>query len=395
MDGNRNHEKMIYITAGALSCIGCIAMMACPSVALSAARKGISLWASSVFPALLPFFICANFMTSLGIPQMIGKVLERPFRRMFNVPGVASFVFTVSITSGYPMGAKLIGDLGRSGEITRNEARRMLSFCSTSGPLFMLGAVGAGMLTSPAAGSVIALSHYIGAIINGFLYRFMVGPNDRRPILTRNKTDTQTFDKRTSKTDTVLDLFTEAMLSAFRSLFIICGYVVLFMLITDLMQYSGVLGMIRSAAAQGFIKGLFEMTVGCSSIAESSGMPLLYQCIICSFLISFGGLSVFAQSMSMLSGLRIGATFYLAAKLAHGLFAACAAAVIGSVLLQSETLMTWAFHREDIIRSLGFLYQLLFSTKMVIMVVVLFISVIFIDKAARRLHERFRNHRGV
>jgi sporulation integral membrane protein YlbJ len=394
MDGNRTNKKIIYITAGALSCIGCIAMMACPSVALSAAKKGITLWASSVFPALLPFFICANFMTALGIPQVIGKALERPFRRMFDVPGVASFVFTVSITSGYPMGAKLIGDLGRSGEITRNEARRMVAFCSTSGPLFMLGAVGAGMLASPAAGTVIALSHYVGAILNGFLYRTMV-PKDMR-LADKKWVDPKNIKKsHGTGTENMLDLLTEAMLSAFRSLFLICGYIVLFMLLTDLIQYSGALNRIDSESVRGLIKGLFEMTVGCSSIAGSDELKLLYQCIICSFLISFGGLSVCAQSMSMLSGLRIGTSFYLTAKLAHGLFAASVAAVIGPLLLHSESLMAWAFQREEIISRLGFIYQLLFSTKMVIMVVVLFFATILFNKAARSLYERFRNHRGV
>ena len=53
--------------------------------------------------------------------------------------------------------AKLIGDFGKSEIITLHDAKRMLTFCSTSGPLFMLGAVGAGMLSSPAAGAVIAL----------------------------------------------------------------------------------------------------------------------------------------------------------------------------------------------------------------------------------------------
>jgi hypothetical protein len=96
----RNKKRTVYILAGALSCIGCLVMMAFPSIALNAARKGIALWASSVLPALLPFFICANFMTALGLPAQIGRILERPFRNLFGAPGVSAFVFSVSITSG-------------------------------------------------------------------------------------------------------------------------------------------------------------------------------------------------------------------------------------------------------------------------------------------------------
>ena len=53
MSGKGNKKK--YIVAGVLSSAGCLAMMAYPAIALNAAQKGISLWASSVLPALLPF----------------------------------------------------------------------------------------------------------------------------------------------------------------------------------------------------------------------------------------------------------------------------------------------------------------------------------------------------
>ena len=45
-------------------------MVAFPSIALASARKGISLWLSNVLPALLPFFICANFLQNIGIIRM-------------------------------------------------------------------------------------------------------------------------------------------------------------------------------------------------------------------------------------------------------------------------------------------------------------------------------------
>ena len=54
--------KRKRITAGILALICCFFMVAFPVVALSSARKGISLWMSNVLPALLPFFICANFL---------------------------------------------------------------------------------------------------------------------------------------------------------------------------------------------------------------------------------------------------------------------------------------------------------------------------------------------
>jgi sporulation integral membrane protein YlbJ len=388
MNRNPIKKKKIYILAGTLSCIGCLVMMAFPSIALSAAQKGITLWASSVLPALLPFFICANFMTALGLPAYIGRIFEKPFQKLFGAPGVSAFIFSISITSGYPMGAKLIGDFGRSGAVTRNEARQMLTFCSTSGPLFMLGAVGAGMLASPAAGAVIALSHYIGALLNGLIYRLFLSnkPGVRGVSATGRINITK---------GSLLELFTDSMISSFRSLGIICGYIVLFMMITDFIQYSGVLEPLRTDYGRSFIKGCLEMTVGCSGIADSAEANLLFKCVLCSFLISFGGISVYAQSMSMLSGLNIGSVYYFITKLSHGVLAGAVALFVGPHLLNMEILEAWTLQREELVKSLGFIYQLLFSTKMVIMVVFLFLATILLDKLIRRIHERFRNHSGV
>lgn len=373
--------------AGVLSCIGCLVMMAFPSIALSAAQKGIALWASSVLPALLPFFICANFMTALGLPVYIGRVFEKPFQKLFGAPGISAFVFTVSITSGYPMGPKLIGDFGRTGSITRSEAKRMLTFCSTSGPLFMLGAVGAGMLGSSAAGAVIALSHYLGALLNGLLYR--VFSSDHPP---QKK---GTVNTAAIKKGSLLDIFTDSMISSFRALGIICGYIVLFMMISDFLQYCGILNVFQTDWSKGLVKGCLEMTVGCSSISRIGDLTLQYQCILCTFLISFGGLSVYAQSMSMMAGLNIGSLYYLMIKLSHGLLSGLIAWLAGPVILGSETVFAGAFCREDIISGLGFFYQLLFSTKMVIMIVFLFLFTILVDQAIRRIHERFRDHSGI
>jgi sporulation integral membrane protein YlbJ len=326
-------------------------------------------------------------MSALGLPTYIGRIFERPFQKIFGAPGLSAFVFSVSITSGYPMGAKLIGDFGKSKMITQGEAKRMLTFCSTSGPLFMLGAVGAGMLGSTAAGAVIALSHYFGALLNGLVYRIF---SPRQPISSGKRADSVVRIK-----GNLLDLFTDSLFTSFRALGIICGYIVLFMMITEFIQFSGILNYLHTGYAKGFAKGLLEMTIGCSSIAQSRELTLLFQCVLCSFLISFGGFSVFAQSMSMLSGLNIGPGYYLFTKLTHGFLAGIIAWLIGPAILNMSTIGVGAFGRQEVISHLGFISQLLFSTKMVIMIVFLFLITILIEKTLRRIHESRRNHSGV
>ena len=83
-----------------------------------------------------------------------------------SLDGLSAWAFNV-----LPSGAKMVADLYLQGKITKNDAFKMTSFCSTSGPMFIVGAVGAGMFKSAKIGYILFLSHAIGAILNGLIYR--------------------------------------------------------------------------------------------------------------------------------------------------------------------------------------------------------------------------------
>lgn len=374
--------------AATIAIVFSLAMVFFPAIALNSAKKGFDLWVGVVLPALLPFFICANFMVKLGIPSIIGRFFENFFQKMFGVPGSSAFVFIVSISSGYPMGPKVIGDLVRRGEITNLEAEQMLTFCSTSGPLFMLGAVGIGMLHSPQAGVVIALAHYMGALLNGIAFHLF-------SVLFHRKNNYRTGRIRKYRSDRfrgedVVDLnlmnaFTESVLSAMKTLGIICCYIILFMMATDFMDRMGLLSVLKADYAPGLIKGMMEMTVGSNAIAGSMELGIKMKCVIITFLISFGGLSTLAQSISVLEGATIRAGKFVISKLTHGIFASFVAYAIFPHIFNQITMSVGAFGFSTWTFDAGALSQLLFSTKMIIMILFLFIFSVAIDqKFARR-----------
>ena len=356
-------------------------MVLYPTAALESAQKGVALWASAVLPALLPFFICSNFMILLGIPGLVGRYFERLFQFVFGAPGSSAFVFIISTTSGYPMGPKLIGDMCRRGEINLNEAKRMLTFCSTSGPLFMLGAVGVGMFHSPLVGAVIAVAHYSGAILNGILYHFLDLGINRKPTQKRRYAGQRPagYIMERGGSNSLLEMFTESILSALKTMGIICCYLVIFTMANDFLELSGALNFCTGGYQKSFLKGLLEMTVGCNALSITDGTGIMMKCVIASFLISFGGFSVFAQSMSVLYGLNISPGYYLTAKLAHGLISAMVAFFAGPFILNKSISTVGAFGSESFTYELGFLAQLLFSTRMIIIILILFIITAWLD----------------
>lgn len=357
-------------------------MVLYPTVALESAQKGVALWASAVLPALLPFFICSNFMILLGIPGLVGRYFERLFQFIFGAPGSSAFVFIISTTSGYPMGPKLIGDMCRRGEINLNEAKRMLTFCSTSGPLFMLGAVGVGMFHSPLSGAVIAVAHYSGAVLNGILYHILDLGINRKSVQRRRYAGQRpavNIRERAGSSHSLFEMFTESILSALKTLGIICCYLVIFTMATDFLELSGALNFCITDYQKSFLKGLLEMTVGCNALSITDGTGLMMKCVLASFLISFGGFSVFAQSMSVLYGLKISPGYYLTAKLSHGLISGIVAFFAGPFILNKSISAVGAFGSGSIGFELGFLAQLLFSARMIIIILILFMITAWLD----------------
>lgn len=298
----RKHTKGILCL---LALAGCVVMVVCPAQSILSAQKGITLWANSIVPAMLPFFICINFIGGIGVLRVFP-------------PGI--FAFAMSVMSGYPMGPKIVGDMVRCGVVTHTKALWLLSFCTLSGPAFMTATVGVSMLGDMKWGAVIAASHYIAALANCIVFHIILRPQD----------ELQSPEYEQIKKGS-LDIFTDSILQAFRSVGIILAYIIIFTFITDFMEYAGLFGYIHSPELKSLIKGVFEMTVGCNA-AASYAVSLKTKVTLCSFFISFGGLSIIGQSMSMLAGTGIRLRHIFAIKLMHGVFAAVSAYLLCSVV---------------------------------------------------------------
>lgn len=108
---------------------------------LQASKEGLTLWVTSVVPALLPFFIACELLSHTDIIDILGKRLTKIMRPIFNVPGEGAFPLIMGIISGYPVGAKIVTNFRKNGICTKEEAERLITFTNNSGPLFIIGTV--------------------------------------------------------------------------------------------------------------------------------------------------------------------------------------------------------------------------------------------------------------
>lgn len=289
-----------------------------PDRYVSSVWNGFKLFALSVLPALFPFFFFTKILSGLNFGYDLGLVLKKPLGKVFRAPASSGYILAMSMLCGYPVGARLVSDFFEKGYLTEREAGSVSAFTSTSGPLFIVGTVGVGMLGNKTAGFIILISHYISALLNGIIFR----PKETSSV-TLPARPLICYDS----------LLSEGIYSALSSVAVVGGYVAIFNLVLDLFTDVGIISLLSApmqwaglgkTAAQGTASCLVEITKGCLLLSES-GYPLSVTAPLCAFGITFGGMSVTLQSLTFLGKSKISPLFYLLTKFVQGItaFAIC------------------------------------------------------------------------
>ena len=296
------------------------------------AKEAFMLWVNNIIPSLFPFFICIELLKSTPFIKIVGRLLNPIMRPLFNVPGAGATAIALGITSGYPVGAKLSAELYESGDCTKEEAERLLSFTNTSGPLFIIGAVGVGMLGNQQIGILLLLTHFLGSLTVGLIFR---NYKNNKSIVSVSTAKIIPQDKsKINSTLTVNNLgkyMGEAIQKSIESLLIICGYIVFFAIISSLAKKVGIIDLISKLIAPIFkalsiprnfrssiITGIIEVTNGIKILSKSITTYDIVGISIVAFLLGFGGISVFMQTASITAKTNLSLVPYIIGKIFHG-----------------------------------------------------------------------------
>lgn len=271
----------------------------------------INLWVNNIFPSLFPFFILSEFLINFGFVEFISELLKGVMQKLFKVKGEASFVFIMSMISGFPSNSKYIKQLYLENKITTDEATKILTFTHFSNPLFILGTLSISFLNNKSLGIIILLSHYISNIIIGLIFR-NYKPYNIKEKVSLKKAINNMHNKRIKNNKSFGQILTESIINGLKTLFIILGIVTIFLCITALISNFLHLNPIKD----GLLKGLFEMTQGLKYISILN-ISLKWKTILSVMIISFGGISVHMQIISILSDTDIKYYPFLIARIIH------------------------------------------------------------------------------
>lgn len=336
----RKISKLYQLFLPTVAVLITVAIVRYPDDAFDAAVKGLDIWFNIVLPALLPFFIGSQLLMGLGVVHFMGVLLEPFMRPLFNVPGAGSFVMAMGLASGYPVGAMLTGKLVKRKMCNTREAERLMSFTNTADPLFMVGAVAVGMLHDVRLGPIIALAHYISALLLGVIMRFYAPNAEQTPAVPSKhresilmKATRELFRARREDNRPFGKLLGDCIKDSINSLLLILGFIILFSVIIRIVTVAGFVQLmvplievvlkflgLDPSLSQGFISGFFETTLG-TQLASASSAPISQRVIAVSSIIAWSGLSVHFQVISMVSDTDIKIMPYIGARLLHSILA--------------------------------------------------------------------------
>lgn len=269
--------------------------------AFEGAKTGLDLCMKTVIPSLFPFFVVSMLLTaSLG--NMDFKLLCW-LADLLNIPQAAAPILVPAFLGGYPVGAKSVADQYRNGIIEKQEAERLLAFCSNAGPSFLFGMVAAYFSDKQVVWQLWII-HILGAVFTAKIY-----PS---PLLNDKKLE-KVHHAKPQK---------ELMRSAVTAMGIVCGWIIVFrILITFLKKW---LLWLFPQWMQVLAIGILELSNGCCELMQVPDVSLRF--VLCSCLLAFGGVCVLLQTCSVAEGLSL--RHYLIGKMIQTLFSLVVSAIV-------------------------------------------------------------------
>lgn len=327
----RNFKFIVFkiksLILPSLICIFILFLLMFSKNNLAAAKSGLELWANSVLPSLLPFFIATELLGYTNIVPMCGRFFSKLMRPIFNVPGEGAFAFLMGIISGYPVGAKIVANLKENKLCNKVEAERLIAFTNNSGPLFIVGTVGIGLFYNSSIGLILFCTHILSCITVGFLFRWW-GKSKEKYL----RNSSYSIENNILSFCNLGEVLSKSIISSINTILMIGGFVVLFSIIISMLNTSHILHVLSSHVLSvlhipedfslSILTGFIEVTNGLSFISGITSLSFSFKLVICAFVLGFGGFSVLLQVLSITSKANISIKPYFIGKLLQAFFAA-------------------------------------------------------------------------
>lgn len=306
-----------------------------PKEIIESSANGLVIWQKKLIPSLLPFIFINNLARESGAFFFLGNLICSPISKVLKLSNLSTITYISSLFSGYPMGTKLVHDNLNSNAIKKAEANNVVLFSNISSPLFVLGTVGATLLSNAQLGVYLLLIQIFSSLFLGYIVSFFHEDFFNQKVQ---------YPKVTSFTYALSFSITNAI----STITIIGCYVVILSILYKMLVLIGVMKILSDALtfilipfgftsehSAGLIIGFFEMTSGVVYLTENE--PISPQTLsIISGVLAFGGLSINCQCISFLNNTDVSSKKFMAYKFIQ-------ATIAFFLTLTTANLMTWIY----------------------------------------------------
>ena len=294
-------------------------MLLFPKKVLADSLAGLDLWFHTVLPSLLPFMILSNVLIGANVVSQLMRPFSGFFRHVLGLSPEGGYAWLLGLFCGFPMGARLTGDMYRQHRISREEAVYLLTFANQSSPMFLstyvvLHGLGDSTLTLP-----VFVIFYASAFLTSLVFRIRSRRFGLPPSRPKKEVPEQT---------SYGNLLDTSIMNGFEIITRLGGYIILFSILAGIvLQLPAPLH-----TAAPFLSGLTEITTGIHTISGTT-LPLQvkFTAIVCCT--AFGGFSTVAQTSCMLNGTGLSIFTYLKGKLVNAAVAGLLCLVIFVVFI--------------------------------------------------------------
>lgn len=325
--------------------VSAICVLNCASASSKGAFEGLKICSNIIIPSLFPFTVLTILFQKNGGLLWVGKKLNKLTCFLFKITGLQFSVILLSLIGGYPIGAKIINELYKSGDLNEKDAKKLLRFCVNPSPAFFVSAFGINILKNKTAGVILLISNLISCLTLNIIF------NRNKMNICDGQKQQKTEDKSIS------DSFVESVFESTKIILNICAFVTLFSSIAEILM-----PIFKNPRAYALFCPVLEISFGISNIKNSGLSTCFY-----SFFLAFGGISTIFQIKQAASKLKPSFLEILIFRTVHGLFAT----IISFILFKNFPQSAEVFSNGMDIKFSG--YTLFFPSVMLIIFSVLFL----------------------
>ena len=269
-------------------------------------EEALLLSARVIIPSVFPFLILTEIISPHLHFEAV-KPIFTLFERVFKINGTAIPIFVCGVLCGFPIGAKMAYDAYRRGALSRDECERLMAFASNAGPSYVISAVGATARGSVIDGIILYISMIAGSVITGVV----IGIGKRKSALSKLN-----IEQKRSFVDIVKSSATISIN--------ICAFICTFGIFIGLAKI-----IFPNKAFRAILISVLEVGNASVYLANEGGISPFLSLLVTSFAISFSGLSVIFQTLSIQDrDDRIDTGTYLTRKVIQGVISALVTMII-------------------------------------------------------------------